>query len=395
MRAVVSGAGISGLAVAHALTSLGWQVDLVEVAPGPRTEGYTLDLFGPGYAAAEELGVLDAISARGRVYRAARFVQATGRSSGELPLAAFAELQGGRFLSITRGGLEEALRSTLPEGARVHFGRTVADVAEMADLRDQEDASEDVARVRLDDGTELDADLVLICEGLHSPTRAQLFPDAAVRHLGFLTGAFSTEAPEVSERLGLTVEMSDTIGRQVGTYAMDDELVSTFTLARGTELPADRVDWLREQLVGAGPAAEALIARVPEDDVFVDVVAQAIAPRWRHGRVLLMGDAAHAVSLIAGQGASLAIAGAYALGQELATLTRPVTAVALTQALDRYETRWRAQVEPVQDRARQGASSFVPTGRTALVLRRLVVRATRLPLVARLVARSIGGAPTH
>jgi 2-polyprenyl-6-methoxyphenol hydroxylase-like FAD-dependent oxidoreductase len=40
-------------------------------------------------------------------------------------------------------------------------------------------------------------------------------------------------------------------------------------------------------------------------DVYFDEVAQVVMPRWRDGRAVLLGDAAFAVSLIAGKGATL------------------------------------------------------------------------------------------
>jgi flavin-dependent dehydrogenase len=53
--------------------------------------------------------------------------------------------------------------------------------------------------------------------------------------------------------------------------------------------------------------------------VYYDQVAQIVLPRWSRHRVVLVGDAGYAVSLLAGQGASLAVGGAYVLAEQLAT----------------------------------------------------------------------------
>lgn len=59
MRAVICGAGIAGLALAGRLHNvLGWEVVVLEKASRPRTEGHMVDIFGPGYDAAEAMGVL-------------------------------------------------------------------------------------------------------------------------------------------------------------------------------------------------------------------------------------------------------------------------------------------------------------------------------------------------
>jgi 2-polyprenyl-6-methoxyphenol hydroxylase-like FAD-dependent oxidoreductase len=56
MKAAICGAGIAGIALAHRLTTLDWDVVVLEQAPGPRTQGYMLDFFRPGYDAAEAMG---------------------------------------------------------------------------------------------------------------------------------------------------------------------------------------------------------------------------------------------------------------------------------------------------------------------------------------------------
>ncbi|MGH3923505.1 MAG: FAD-dependent oxidoreductase [Pseudonocardiaceae bacterium] len=68
MKIVICGAGIAGLALAHRLGTLGWDVVVLEKAPGPRTQGYMTDFFGPGYDAAEAMGG-PAQAARARVRR--------------------------------------------------------------------------------------------------------------------------------------------------------------------------------------------------------------------------------------------------------------------------------------------------------------------------------------
>ena len=61
MRAVVCGAGIAGLALAGCLGRRGWEVVVLERAPRLREQGYMMDFFGPGWDAAEEMGVLPAV----------------------------------------------------------------------------------------------------------------------------------------------------------------------------------------------------------------------------------------------------------------------------------------------------------------------------------------------
>lgn len=64
MKAVVCGAGITGLAMAGKLAQDGVEVVVLERAPAPREQGYMIDFFGAGFDAAEELGALPRRAAR-------------------------------------------------------------------------------------------------------------------------------------------------------------------------------------------------------------------------------------------------------------------------------------------------------------------------------------------
>jgi 2-polyprenyl-6-methoxyphenol hydroxylase-like FAD-dependent oxidoreductase len=64
MKAIISGAGIAGLAAARFLGDRGWETVLVEKAPGPRMAGYVMDFFGSGYDALDRAGLIEAVRAR-------------------------------------------------------------------------------------------------------------------------------------------------------------------------------------------------------------------------------------------------------------------------------------------------------------------------------------------
>jgi 2-polyprenyl-6-methoxyphenol hydroxylase-like FAD-dependent oxidoreductase len=111
-------------------------------------------------------------------------------------------------------------------------------------------------------------------------------------------------------------------------------------------------------------------------------------PVWQKQRTVLVGDACGAVSLLAGQGGSLAIAGAALLGDILAPVGSPQ---GISSALIEFERRWRPVVEVAQAAGRRAASSFLPANRAQRLLRRWIIRATHLPGIDRLVARQIVG----
>ena len=93
---------------------------------------------------------------------------------------------------------------------------------------------------------------------------------------------------------------------------------------------------------------ETLAAAPGPEDIYYDVVAQVEMTHWRSQRTVLVGDAAYAVSLLAGQGASLALAGGRALGQVLDGEAD------IAAALARFEQRLRSLVGKAARRAAHG-----------------------------------------
>jgi 2-polyprenyl-6-methoxyphenol hydroxylase-like FAD-dependent oxidoreductase len=143
---------------------------------------------------------------------------------------------------------------------------------------------------------------------------------------------------------------------------------------------------LRAEYGSLGWVAPDVLAQCPPaDEVYYDHVAQIEMPAWHRDRVVLAGDACAAVSLLAGQGASLGIAGAYLLAEEL---HRHGIA-----GLENYERRWRPVMADKQHTARKGARWFLPRSPAQLRLRRAILALTRLPGVDRVVGRSLAGKP--
>ncbi|HEX8761972.1 MAG TPA: FAD-dependent monooxygenase [Pseudonocardiaceae bacterium] len=138
-------------------------------------------------------------------------------------------------------------------------------------------------------------------------------------------------------------------------------------------LPEDTQQAVREMYSSLGWVAARALARCPtSSELYYDQVAQTEIPQWSRQRVTLVGDACQAVSLLAGQGASLAIAGAYVLGEQLASSD------SVDAALARYQHLWQPVTTEKQQVARRGARWFLPSSSLPLWLRSLVLRLTNL-----------------
>jgi 2-polyprenyl-6-methoxyphenol hydroxylase-like FAD-dependent oxidoreductase len=129
-----------------------------------------------------------------------------------------------------------------------------------------------------------------------------------------------------------------------------------------------------------------LLDAFPRDgNVYFDDVLQLEAKRWSVGRVVLVGDAAGCVSLLAGQGASLAMYGAYVLAHELAREPGNVPG-----ALERYEARVRPIVSERQRAASRNVSWFLPRTRVGKMLRDRITQTATTPPIAWMLSRRIG-----
>lgn len=108
-------------------------------------------------------------------------------------------------------------------------------------------------------------------------------------------------------------------------------------------------------------------------------------PHWYTRGVGLVGDAAACVSLLAGEGAGLAMAEAYVLAGELHQANGDVA-----QALAMYENRLRSFVLEKQNAALRFRAFFAPQTLLALKVRNLAIRSMSVRFFAkRFISRSL------
>ncbi|MET7382392.1 FAD-dependent monooxygenase [Streptomyces sp. NPDC005526] len=364
-RVVVIGGGIAGLAAAAALHLAGRQVTVLERARSLEPVGAAISLSPNALRALDVLGVGDPIRDLAAWQGDGGLRTPGGRWIARTDAAAAAERFGGPLVLLHRATLIDRLAALLPPDA-VRTG-TAAHLADLGDARRP-------ARVRTPGG-ELEADLVVGADGLHSAVRRTLFPGhPGPVYAGFTTWRLVIPVP------GATFAAHETWGRGRlwGTQPLKDGRVYAYAAAvtpAGQHAADDeRAELLRRFGGWHHPVPAVIEAARPEDVLRHDVyhLAEPL-PAHHRGRVALLGDAAHAMPPTLGQGGNQALEDAVVLAHHRDDLAAYTAArLPRTTAVARRAVR-AARLNMTSSRAgtavRDTALAALSRARPALLLR--------------------------
>jgi len=309
---LVIGGGFSGSCAAIELRKAGIDVDLVEIDPGWRSYGAGITLNSATLRALGEVGVLPQIVAQGGCSDGVEIFSADGHKLAELPTPrlAGADVPGGG--GIMRPVLAKILaEATRGSGTQVRLGCRAISV-------NQQEHSVDVS---FSDGTHASYDLVVAADGAKSGMRETLFPTAA-KPVYTGQGVWRAVVPRPTEvhraaffmaarlKAGVvpvshtSMYLFITEDRPSNTHVSEDEL-----------LPELRA--LLSQFTAPIPSYVRSVLTTDSHIVFRPLEALLLPPPWYRGRVVLIGDAAHASTPHLAAGAGMGIEDALVLAQEL------------------------------------------------------------------------------
>lgn len=229
-------------------------------------------------------------------------------------------------------------------------------------------------------------DLVIGADGLHSNVRGLVFGEEAqfTKFLGYHVAAFRCAGIALPSRR--TFDILRTPHKQAGVADLPDgDVLAYFIFARDSDayVPRDEREPLLRSVFGEmGGVVPALLDGLQDaSSIYMDTTTQIEMPSWHQGRVVLIGDAAYCLTLISGQGASMAMGGAYALAEALASHEQ------IDKALAAYDARLRPFVEELQAKAEKFASSFVPSSRLGIWFTELAINWMSVGWVQRFVSK--------
>ncbi len=329
------GGGIGGLAATLALRQAGFDVQVFECVPTIKVVGAGLAIWSNALRALQQIGLADAVRAAGKP-AAYRVIRATnGELLAKLQIHQMGKGGDAALFHLHRGDLQKVLlnavgESTIQQGARCVGFR------------------QDGKRVwaQFADGREVQGDLLVGADGVHSVIRQQLFSNARLRLVGQSSwrGLAQLDHEQIAE--GGAGETWG-IGQRVGLIPMSQGRVYWFLTKNappgGMQGTPDEQKQQMQALVKGWHEPIPSMIQATKAQTIIHTELNELEPldQWHRGRVVLLGDAAHALTPNLGQGACQAIEDAVTLGQCLKDVGN------MEESLTLYENKRVAHVNRV------------------------------------------------
>ncbi len=309
-KALIVGGGPGGMSLAICLRRAGAAVDLIERDAQWRSIGAGLSLNSASLTAFKRIGVLEQLRAQGHLHSGLDLLDVTGRLLHRIaPPADPGGVPGAG--GILRPVLHQILAATTRSlGTEVRLGVSVASL---------DDQSSRVL-VRSTDGEERSYDLVVGADGLHSQMRRLVFPDAPQpRFTGQGCWRAVFDRPPDLDRVQMYMDSH----HKAGLNPVSADEMYMFLLEHVPDNPrrpeGQWVQLLAERLAPFGGIWPRLRAGLSDRSrVNYRPLETLLLPEpWFKGRVVLIGDAAHATTPHAAYGCGLAVEDAIVLAEEV------------------------------------------------------------------------------
>lgn len=330
------------------LQRAGIEATVYESRPEPRDDvGAFLGVAPNGRDVLGTLGIREEIEALGLPSPRIAFLNHSGKQLGVNPQP---------VVTFKRGVLSKGLReAAMARGVKIIWGKRLVGL----------DQRPDGVVARFGDGTSADADFLVGCDGIRSAVRREILPDAPEPEFTGQIGSGAYARIPGLTSTGGTMYMTFCLNGFFGYQVADDGEIYWFENVYQKRRPEvgelevhDDV-WKRKLLELHNPdhhPITEIIAGTTMGAVRYAVEEMPVLQHWHSGRVVLVGDAAHAVGPHSGQGASMGFEDAIVL----AKCVRDSPDV--EQAFNAYQNIRRERVDHVVHETRRTGNRKTPPG---------------------------------
>jgi 2-polyprenyl-6-methoxyphenol hydroxylase-like FAD-dependent oxidoreductase len=340
-KILIVGGGIAGLTATVALRQVGFEVDVVEINPQWSIYGVGIIQQGNALRALDAIGLAEKCVALGHPMGSVRFHDSQGHFLGEVPQPLIAGPKYPPGNGITRPRLHSILQEAVrASGAHVRLGLTVTSLTQ----------TDEAVMVAFSDGTFAQYDLIIGADGLRSGIRRLVFGlEYQPTYVGQV--CWRCNVPRLPEVKTGWLFMGNKLDK-AGFIPLAPDLM--YILLVETPPPGPPPRFSEVQLAAAyrerlaefgGPVAEVRDRFITDasEVVYRPFETIMLPSPWYRGRVVLIGDAVHAMTAHVAQGAAMAIEDAIVLAEELAT--KQCLPEALEQFMQRRYERCKKLVD--------------------------------------------------
>ena len=340
---LIVGAGIAGLALGRALRARGISAEIIERTTAWTPAGTGIYLPANGVRALQSLGIGDAVTSRSVRMTYQRILDNRGRLLAEVDLDAVWGAVG-PCVGMRRADLHSMLLDGA-HGVPLRLGTTVTALTE----------SHDAVTVVFDDGVQRECDVVVGADGVHSTIRRLAFGSTPPHYVGQVSWRFLSEHTHGITNWTVMLDRRRaflTVPVPGGLYCYAD--LTCERIERASDLTP-----LRSLFLDFAAPMDAILDRLVNTDAvhFAPIEEVTVEPSVT-GRIVLIGDAAHATSPNMAQGACMALEDALVLSEMLASGGRVADQLLAFSERRRARIRWVQQRTHRRDRVRSLPASL-------------------------------------
>lgn len=311
MKVVIIGGGIGGLCTAIALKQAGIDFEIYEAATELKPIGAGIVMASNAMQVFQKMGIEQKIIAAGYEIENAIGVDQSFKTITNLSVKEkVTKKYGIGSYAIHRGILQQILINELHHN-KIHLNKRLKTLVQ----------TENRVHLKFEDGCTTDADIVIGADGIRSAVRKSIMGEIPLRYSG------QTCWRGIS-KLSLSAEMKSNSyeiwgnegGSRFGMVPISDNEVYFFATFQTEAGGKDEVGKVKRKLLSIyskfGDVPKQIIeARLEENIIRSDIYDFKPISQWWKGRVVLIGDAAHATTPNLGQGGCQAVEDAYVLAQ--------------------------------------------------------------------------------